>query len=119
MQPHRTLPKPARDFTLLVRFLLELGAVAAVSIGGFALADGAAGVVLGIVAPVLVVVTWGAFVAPKAPRRLADPARFAVEVVVFGLAAMGLVVAGQALLGVAFGAFAVANAWLVRVVGES
>ncbi len=49
---------------------------------------------VGLGAPALVMTVWGMFVAPKAARRLSDPRRLAVELVVWfvGAAAFGLAV---------------------------
>ena len=44
---------------------------------GRARRDGAAGLVLAIGLPVAAALVWGAFIAPKASRRLADPGRLA------------------------------------------
>jgi hypothetical protein len=69
-----------------VRFLLELGAVVALAVAGARWSWIAA-----VLAPLTLVVVWGALVAPKATRRLPDPFRLAVEIVVF--AACSIVVA--------------------------
>ena len=59
-------------------------------------------IVLGVLAPVAVAFVWGNFVSPKAARRLQEPDRIALEIVLFGLAALGLVAADKVLLGVLF-----------------
>ncbi len=46
-----------------------------------------------LVLPVLAAVVWGVFVGPRAVRRLADPARLGVEVVLFAAGGTGLLVA--------------------------
>jgi Protein of unknown function (DUF2568) len=65
--------------------------------------------------PAVVVAVWGAFVAPRARRRLPDPARFAVEVVIFAAAAGALVALDQVVLAVVYAVVAVVTAALVRV----
>jgi hypothetical protein len=55
---------------------------------------------------VLVAVTWGLFVSPKARFQLAAPARLAIEFAIFGAVAIALVAAEQAALAVAFAAVA-------------
>lgn len=61
----------------------------------------------------------GTWLAPRAARRLADPARLALEVVLFGAGGLALLAAGQAALGVALAVLGIVNALLVRVVGTS
>ncbi|HEX5368057.1 MAG TPA: YrdB family protein [Dehalococcoidia bacterium] len=63
----------------LVRFLLELCAVAAAGYWGFGIADGVFAWLLGIGAPVLIIALWGALVSPKAEARLPDPPRLIIE----------------------------------------
>jgi hypothetical protein len=99
---------------LAVRFLVaELGALAAlvwwgVDRGGFA-------VVLGLAAAAVVVLLWALFVAPRASRRLDDPARLALEVVIFAAATVALVAVGHPLLAAAYAVLAIGTAVLVRV----
>jgi len=65
--------------------------------------------------PAGVVAVWGAFVAPRARRRLRDPARFAVELVIFAAATAALVAVDQVVLAVVYAVVAVATAALARV----
>jgi len=85
----------AKDANAAVRFVLELCALAALAYWGFRATDGVLQWVLGIGAPLAFALAWGALVAPKAPYRLADPARLVLEAVVFVLAAAALAQAGQ------------------------
>ena len=62
---------------------------------------------------------WGAWLAPRAPRRLADPARLVLEVALFAAGGLALVAAGQAAFGVAHAVLGVINAALVRVLGTA
>ena len=91
---------------LVLRFLLELTALAATSYWGFASSSGVRQWILGLGAPAVVAVVWGLFVSPKAKIELPRPARFAVELAVWAAAALALVAAGQAVLGIAFAAVA-------------
>jgi hypothetical protein len=103
-----TTGKPAggvRAVTLTVRFLVELGLLAALAYWGFVVGDAAAAFVLGIGAPLLAAVVWGMFVAPKARRPVSVPVRLAIEVVLFGAGAA----AGRTVLGIAFGAVSLAT----------
>jgi hypothetical protein len=85
---------------LVLRFLLELAGLAAYVYIGVATVDGAGGVVLGIVLAAIGITVWSLFVAPRARIVLPVPARLAIETVFFVLAALGLVLNGQATLGI-------------------
>ena len=65
--------------------------------------------VLAVAAPVAAGVVWGRWCAPRSPRRLRRSARTIVEATVFGLAAAGLVAAGQATAAIIFVVVAAAN----------
>jgi hypothetical protein len=89
-----------------VRFGCEIAAVVAVVWWGWP--------VLGIVAGAVVILLWGAWVAPKAKRRLPDPARFVLELVIFGLATVAFAEVGQTVIAVGFAVAAVVSAVLSR-----
>jgi hypothetical protein len=79
----------------LVRFAAELGMLAALGYGGWHLVDRVAlSVVLAVVLPLAAALVWGRWIAPRAARRLTDPAKLLVEVILFASAAVVLVVAG-------------------------
>src|SRR6058998_1645786 len=84
----------------MLRFVLELALLAAISYFGFTF-GGLVGWVLGLGLPVIVIAIWGAFVAPRAVRRLADPARLVLELVLFALGMGALAAVGQWPWGVA------------------
>ncbi len=70
-----------------LRLLAELAMLAALAWGGWHLADSSAlSLVAAVLVPATAAVVWGRWVAPRAPHRLADPARAAVELVLFVLA---------------------------------
>jgi hypothetical protein len=87
----------------VLRFALELSALAALGYWGFADRSGPVQWVLGIGAPVLAAVVWGRFVAPKASHPVADPLRLVLELAVFGGGVLGLAVAGAERLALALG----------------
>ncbi|SRR5260221_13510862 len=89
-----------------VRFACEIAAVVAVVWWGWP--------ALGIVAGVVVIAVWGAWVAPKAKRRLPDPARVLVELVIFALATVAFAEVGQVVVAVVFAVAAVVTAGLSR-----
>jgi hypothetical protein len=72
---------------LAVRFLAELGMLVCLGIGGWQLGDSLlASVIFGVVLPLVASIIWGRWVAPRASRRLRDPARLGVEVTLFAAA---------------------------------
>lgn len=83
---------PDRVIVLLaVRFLAELGMLVCLGIGGWQLGDSLlASVFLGVLLPLLAAGVWGRWVAPRAARRLRDPARLGVEVTLFAAALLAV-----------------------------
>jgi len=103
-----------RALNLVVRFLLELCALAALAVSGWqAPGPWAVRLVLVVLLPVLAAAAWGRWVAPKAGHRLADPGRLGVELVVIGAAAVGLVLTGYPWWAVALAATYAVNVALV------
>jgi hypothetical protein len=107
--------KGLRGATLTVRFLCELGMLAAFGYWGFETGDGALGFVLGLGAPVVAIVIWGAFVAPKAKRTVSLPVRLVIEVLVFGAATAALVAVGLTATGALLAVLALASSVLNAV----
>jgi hypothetical protein len=95
----------ARAANDLVRFCLEVAALAALAVWGWRTGPTGVNVVLAIVAPLAAATLWGAFVAPKAPRHPRDPWRLLLEATVFGAGTLALAATGfgtaAAILGVA------------------
>ncbi|MFC3799037.1 YrdB family protein [Cohnella sp. GCM10012308] len=81
---------------LALRFALELAMLAALGYWGFKtdLAP-AFSWMLGIGAPVLAAVVWGAFLSPKASIPLGGGLKLAIELAVFVVAAAALYAAGR------------------------
>jgi hypothetical protein len=76
---------------LVVRFAAELALLVALAWAGWYLGGPVVlSVLLAIALPTAAALVWGRWVAPKAARRLADPARLGVEAALF-LAAFFLV----------------------------
>ncbi len=99
-----------RNLNLVFRFILELTVLAALFLLGTSITDEfIAQVVLGIGLPLLVIIVWGLFVAPRSVRRLPDPARLGLELVVFGSGVLAFLLIGQLLLGALLGAAALIN----------
>jgi hypothetical protein len=87
----------------LAVFFDELVLLTVLAVAG-ALLGGAAGpaIILAIVFPLATAVAWGVSLAPRARRRLAGPARTAVKLVLFTIAAGLLAAAGPVLWAVLF-----------------
>jgi hypothetical protein len=75
--------------------------LAALAYSGFALGDGVAGWLLGLGLPALAATLWGIFLAPRSDRRVGDPARLGMEVLIFGGAVAALIGAGSGGLAIA------------------
>jgi hypothetical protein len=109
-------PSTLRSVNLAVRLLYELGLLVALAVWGFHAGSGLAGeLVLGLGAPLLAAAVWGPLVAPASRRRLADPARLVVEVLLFAAGVVALAVAGFPLVAVGFGIVVAVNIILDRV----
>ncbi len=104
-----------KPINLGLRFLLELAMLAAFAFWGFHTgAQPLAKILLGVGVPLLVAVIWGALLAPRSSRRLQDPAYSILVYFLFGLAALGLVIAGQVVLAVILAVVFVANDVMLR-----
>ena len=91
---------------LALRFACEIAAVVALVWWGWPF--------LGVAIGILVILFWGTFVAPKAPRRLRDPLRLVSELVIFAAATAAYLAVSQTAVGVVFAVVALATALLVR-----
>ena len=103
-----------RVINLVVRFLLELAALAAFAYWAARL-DVSRGmrVLLVILAPMVVAVFWGLFVSPKARFSTGRAGQIGLGLIVFLAASAALIVRGQAALGLAFACIAVASSGLL------
>jgi hypothetical protein len=101
-----------------LRFLLELGMLAALAYWGFSEHEGAVQWLLGLGAPGLTAVVWGAFVAPKASRPQVDPVRLLLEVAVFGSGVAALLASGRVALGLVFAALVIVHLALTFALGQ-
>lgn len=99
-----------RGFHLLLRFALELCALAALAYAGWQ-TPGSFWVrlLVAVALPLAAAVVWGQWVAPKARRPIPDPLRLVPEWAVFGGAAVALALTGHPLLAVALAVLAVGN----------
>lgn len=99
---------------LTIAFLLELFMLAALAFWGFRASDSlAVQLLLGLGAPLLVILIWARFMAPKATGRLTGLPYYALKALLFGAAALALAAAGQATLAVIFAMVALVNELLM------
>jgi Protein of unknown function (DUF2568) len=111
-------PSAWRGAFLTLRFLTELALLAVVAVAGAEVGSAvgtATTVAFAVLAPLVVAGLWGLFVAPRARRRLSDPARLLVELVLFLGTAAAVAIQGHVTLGTVFGTVAGATAVLARV----
>lgn len=92
-----------RGATLTARFLCELAMLAALAFWGYVVGEGPWAWLLGVGAPVVAAVVWGAFVAPRARFPVPAPVRVQIELVLYAFAAVGLAAAGQPVAAVVLG----------------
>jgi uncharacterized protein DUF2568 len=108
---------PGQSVLPTLRFLTELALIVVLAlVGVFASWPLAARIVVGVAAPVLAMVIWGLWMAPRARRRLADPLRLAAELVLFAAAAAALALTGPVLAAVVFAVIAMGVAIALRAV---
>jgi hypothetical protein len=105
-----------RGANLALRFLLELCALGALGYWGFKTGSATlAKIGLGIGAPLVAAVVWAIFVSPQASVQLPGILVLVLQVLVFGGAAVGLVVTGHRSLALVFGALVIINAVLMYI----
>jgi Protein of unknown function (DUF2568) len=104
---------------LAVRFVVEMGAYASFAYWGASTGPSdVTRVTLAVVAPLIAIVIWMLYLAPRARRRLVDPVALFAELAIFIAATSTLVSAGQVELGAFLGGVAVVNTVLIRVFGR-
>jgi hypothetical protein len=101
-----------------LRFSLELSALAAVAYWGWSEHGSVWRWVLVVAAPLAVATLWGKTIAPKARRRVRDPWRLVVELVVFGGAVAALLDADQPVLASVLGSAVAVHLALTFVLGQ-
>jgi hypothetical protein len=102
----------------VLRFLLELGALASLAYWGFSEFGGISQWAIGLGAPLLAATVWGAFVSPKASHPTVDPVRLLIEIAVFGSGVAALLAAGATVLAVAFAVLAALHLVLTFALGQ-
>jgi hypothetical protein len=108
-----------KNANLALAFFLELGVLAALGYWGFQTGQGTiAKIGLGIGTPIVAIVIWGMFGAPRSDWQLQGLWYLLLQVIFFGSAAVALFVAGQPVLGVAFALVWILNTVLIRLLGQ-
>jgi hypothetical protein len=79
-----------KAINLGAKFVVELAAFAALAWWGGTVGHGVMSVLIGIAAPLLAVVLWGLWAAPRAKRRLPLARRVPFELGVFAVAAVAI-----------------------------
>lgn len=107
-------PGATPAWNLVLRFLLELAALAGFAFAGWRLFDGRAAVVMAVLLPLVAAVAWGVFTVPDDPSRsgkspVAVPGaiRLALELLVFFGGAAAFAVAGAPVVAAVFAALIV------------
>ena len=108
---------PWQGAFLTLRFLTELALLAVLAVVVIR-THGLLGVRVGLAALAVVAAAaiWGLWIAPRARRRLPDPWRLILEIVLFGLATAGLVVQHDLIAAVIFAVITIGVAALIRTV---
>jgi hypothetical protein len=102
-----------RSANLALSFLLELCGPGALAFWGWQSTDDPViKVVLAVGAPLVMVVVWGVFVAPKAPVRVPPVPKAILSLLILELTAAALIASGQQRLGIAFAVLILVNAAL-------
>lgn len=109
----------AGSLNLILKFLLELCALAAFAYAAGHVGHGpAVAIAAAVAAPLIAAVAWGRYAAPRARHRLAMPWRAVFELAVFVLAAVALAAVHQAGLAIAFIVVVALNALALTLLGQ-
>ena len=104
---------------LTVRFLTELALLGGLALAGTQLGGGLAlAIVDAVLLPVAAGALWGLFVAPRARRRLPEPARFLLEFALFAVTGVVLALLGWLVAGITLAVVGIGVAALTRVVAK-
>jgi hypothetical protein len=101
---------------LALAFVLELSLLAAYAYWGFHAGKVlVVKVILGIAAPLLAAIIWGAIMAPNSPMRLQGAAYLVVKCALFSLAVAALIAASKSSFGIILAVVFVINTLLLYV----
>jgi hypothetical protein len=101
---------------LTARFLTEVALLAGLAIAGARLGDGVVFKILdAVLLPLAAAAVWGMLIAPRARRRLAEPARIIVEVALFAGTGLALLLSGLPVTGIVIAVAGIGFAILTRM----
>jgi hypothetical protein len=103
---------------LVLKFLLELAALACFAIWGAHGESGLSAVVHAIIPPLIVALLWARLAAPRSRHRLPRSARIPFELTVFALAVVALIAVGHVAWAIGLGVVMAANAAALSVFGQ-
>jgi hypothetical protein len=113
-------PGPIVGGLLALRFVSELALLAAAAwAAGGRMHSPAPAALVGAATALVVAGVWGLWVAPKSGRRLPDPARLAVEVVLFAGVAAGLLGVNRVVPAVLLAVVGLGTAFAIRALPSS
>ncbi len=98
----------------VLRFTVELAALVAVTTWGLQLTAAPLRWPLAAACATALAAVWGRLIAPKSPKRLADPARLVTELVVFFAAGAAISVTTTRVVAICFTLLAVSDAFALR-----
>ncbi|MFB9683321.1 DUF2568 domain-containing protein [Amycolatopsis plumensis] len=104
---------------LTARFLTELMLLGGLALAGTQLGTGVAlAIADAVLLPAAAAALWGLFLAPRARRRLPEPARFLLEFALFAVTGVVLALVGWPVTGVVVAVAGIGIAVLTRVVAK-
>ena len=105
-----------RSVNLIIRFLLEICALISLGYWGFQVGNRFyTKFVFGIGSPLLLALLWGTFIAPKASLKMAEPYRFIMELIIFGVTSSALYVVDKTILAIILGMIFLINRILLII----
>lgn len=102
-----------KQFNLGLRFLLELVLLVSVGYGVFQSSAEGWRWIFSLGAALLIAIIWGIWIAPHSKRRLSDPSRLALEVLLFVSGVTALWLADQQLVAALFAGAVIVNMTLM------
>ena len=112
-------PSPIRTALEAAAFGCELAMLVVLGIAGWGIGNGGLmSIALTAFYPALAILLWSIWMAPRSGRRLADPTRLVVQLVLFAATGALAAAGGHPLLGIVFGVIAAAVFVGTRVTGE-
>ena len=94
---------------LILAFLIEVVVIMAVGVAGLHLENGLLRWVVGIIAPLLLILVWGVYAAPSARKRLAKMPLLIFKIIIFSLGTSALYQANYSTAAAALGIASIIN----------